>query len=57
MADNSDEKAQEALPLVVMMDFLNEAVIEQRALEGVACVESWNLHSNNAIPPRVLCQL
>ncbi len=41
--DDGSSAAAEQLPLVVMMDFLDEALIEQKVLEGVARVECWKL--------------
>ena len=38
------------LPLVVMLDFLSEATVEQKVLDGVARVEAWNVQSESSIP-------
>jgi len=38
------------LPLVVMLDFLSEAALEQEVLAGVARVEAWNVQAESEIP-------
>ncbi|KAL6062662.1 C-terminal-binding protein 2 [Balamuthia mandrillaris] len=43
-----------SLPLVVMLDFLDEADIEQKVLDGVARVECWKLNSEAEIPEKVV---
>ncbi|KAL6050698.1 C-terminal-binding protein 2 [Balamuthia mandrillaris] len=42
-----------SLPLVVMLDFLDEADIEQKVLDGVARVECWKLNSEAEIPEKI----
>jgi len=36
--------------LVVMLDFLSEAALEQEVLAGVARVEAWNVQAESEIP-------
>ena len=39
----------ENLPLVVMLDFLSEAALEQEVLAGAARVEAWNVQAESEI--------
>jgi hypothetical protein len=56
-ASGREGGGDEELPLVVMVDFLDDASLEAEVLKGVARVECWQVEGHHALPDNLHVRL